>query len=288
MTATATAIKSSPVLKTTWLKPAFAVEIHDIDFNTATEEQLGEFDRLVNETAVVVVRDQALDASRVLSVAARMGRVSAQHRTGPHPDHPGITILSNKRVDGKLIGVPDAGRNWHTDGTTYEKLGLKTLLYGIECPPVGADTLIADAAAAFESLAEQRQRELEALTVVHNRATLIQKYSRAALSESDLAKMVDVFHPIVVKSDIDGRKSLFVTNGSTKSVVGMPDEAGWALVKELIAHATQDRFVYRHQWRAGDVLIWNDVGTLHQASPFDEDKYERLVYRVWVRPFATN
>ena len=285
---TATAIKTSPALKTTWLKPGFAVEILDIDFNTATDEQLAEFDRLVNETAVVVVRDQALGASRVLSVAGRMGRVSAQHRTGPHPDHPGITILSNKRVDGKLIGVPDAGRNWHTDGTTYEKLGLKTLLYGIECPPVGADTLIADAAAAFEALPEARQRELEALTVVHNRATLIQKYNRAALSDSDAAKMVDVFHPIVVKSDIDGRKSLFVTNGSTKGVVGMPDEEAWALVKGLINHATQEQFVYSHKWRAGDVLIWNDVGTLHLASPFDEDKYERLVYRVWVRPFATN
>jgi taurine dioxygenase len=79
--------------------------------------------------------------------------------------------------------------------------------------------------------------------------------------------------------------ALFVTNGSTKRIEGLGDEKGRILLKELIGHCTQEQFVYRHKWRDGDVLIWNDVGTLHTATAYDESKYERLVYRTWMRPF---
>jgi len=272
-------------LKTRWLKPGFAVEILGLDLPTASADELRAFADACRRHAVVVLRNQKLDASAVLKVSGRLGKVSAQHRTGPHPDYPGISILSNKKVDGKYIGAPDAGRNWHTDGTTYATLGLTTMLYGIECPPEGSDTLIADAAAAFEALPAERRHALEKISVVHNRAHLIQKYNRAALTPEDLAKMQDVIHPIVVTSAVDGRKALFVTNGSTKRIEGLTDEEGRVLLKELIDHCTQEQFVYRHKWHDGDVLIWNDVGTLHTATPYDENKYERLVYRTWMRPF---
>ncbi|HEV2573496.1 MAG TPA: TauD/TfdA family dioxygenase [Beijerinckiaceae bacterium] len=275
-----------PDLKTQWLKDGFAVEILDLDLPTASEEELLAFDDLCRRYAVVVVRDQNLSPKQVMDVSSRLGRVSPQNYTGPHPDFPGISILSNKMVDGKLIGVRDAGRNWHTDGTTYQKLGLRTMLYGVECPPEGSDTLVADAAAAFDALPEERQAELEKLSIVHNRAHLIQKYSRSVLSPEEMARMQDVIHPIVVKSDVDGRKSLFITNGSTKRIEGMEEEESWALVNELVEHCTQPQFVYAHKWRAGDCLIWNDVGTLHRATPYDEEKYIRLVYRTWMRPFA--
>jgi taurine dioxygenase len=283
--ATSTMEAGTTLLRTSWLKPNFAIEILDLDLPTASKEELLAFDDICRRTAVVVVRNQTLSDEQVLDVSGRLGKVSAQQYTGPHPKYPGISILSNKKVDGKYIGTPDAGRNWHTDGTTYAKLGLTTMLYGIECPPEGSDTLIADATSAFESLPLERQRELEELNVVHNRGHLIQKYNRAALSPEELAKMQDVIHPIVVKSAVDGRKSMFITNGSTKSVQGMSQEDGWALIKELIAYTVQEQFVYRHKWRDKDVLIWNDVGTLHSATTYDETKYERLVYRTWMRPF---
>lgn len=281
----AVAEKSTGTLNSRWLKDRFALELLDLDLTTASESKFAAFVKTCKATPVVVVRNQALDAKGVLDVASRLGRISAQHRVGPHPEFPGISILSNKKIDGKLIGVRDAGRSWHTDGTTYEKLGLRTLLYGVECPPEGSDTLIADAAAAFEALPTDRQQELEKLNIIHNRAVLIAKYNRAALSPEDLATMKDVIHPIVVRSQVDGRKAMFLTNGSTKAVQGMPEEEGLALVQELIEHCIQDRFVYAHKWQPGDALIWNNVGTLHKATLYDEDKYIRLVYRAWIRPF---
>ncbi len=236
----------------------------------------------------MVVRDQTLTASQLMKVSERLGKVSAQHRVGSHPEFPGITILSNKKVDGRMIGVHEHGRRWHTDGTTYKTLGLTTILYGIECPPEGADTLIADAVAAFASLPEERQRELEKVQVVHNRAHLMQKYNRVAklgYTLEEIEAMKDVIHPVVVRSPINGRKSFFLTNGSTKSVVGMPSEEGFALIEELINYVTQEKFVYRHKWRNNDMLIWNDMCTMHLATWFDDTKYDRIVHRTWMRPF---
>ncbi len=100
------------------------------------------------------------------------------------------------------------------------------------------------------------------------------------------AAMDDIIHPLVLQSPIDGRKTFYLTAGSAKGVVGMTDEAGRALIAEWIAYATQDRFVYRHRWQPGDVLIWNDVCTLHLATDYDDTKYERLVYRCWMTPFS--
>ena len=287
MTQTAHAVRQQELAIRT-LMPNFAVEVTGIDLATATPDELEAFDRICNTNPVVVARKQSMSAARMVAVSERLGKVSAQHRVGSHPDFPGITILSNKKVDGKMIGVHEHGRRWHTDGTTYKTLGLTTMLYGIECPPEGADTLIADAVAAFEALPEARRKELEQVQVVHNRAHLMQKYGRTGklgYTPEEIEAMKDVIHPVVVKSPIDGRKSFFLTNGSTKSVVGMTHEAGFALIEELINHVTQDKFTYRHKWQAGDVLIWNDMCTMHLATWFDDTKYDRVVYRTWMRPF---
>jgi taurine dioxygenase len=286
--APAAATSTEPHVITRPMMPGFAVEIAGLDLAAASPGALKEFDRICSTTPVVVVRDQTLTAAQLVRVSERFGKVSAQHRAGAHPEFPGITILSNKKIDGKMIGVHEHGRRWHTDGTTYKKLGLTTILYGIECPPEGADTLIADGVAAFASLPVERQRELETVQVVHNRAHLMQKYNRIGklgYTPEEIEAMKDVIHPVVVRSPIDGSKSFFLTNGSTKSVVGMSHEDGFALVEELINHVTQDRFVYRHKWQAKDLLIWNDMCTMHLATWFDDSKYDRVVYRTWIRPF---
>jgi len=282
----ANAMKAATLeLPTRPLKPGFGVEVLGFDFPTASQDELLAFDAIQRSHPIVVLRDQKLTADQVMTLSQRMGKVSAQHRVGPHPEFPAITILSNKKVNGRLIGAHEVGRNWHTDGTTYATLGLTTMLYGIECPLDGGDTVIADMCAAFESLPPERQKELEKIQIVHNRAHLIQKYNRAILTPEEVEKMKDVIHPAVVISPVDGRKALFVTSGSTKRVIGMPQEEGMALVAELIAYATQEQFVYRHKWRNNDCLIWNDLCTMHTATPYDETKYDRLVFRTWMRPF---
>jgi taurine dioxygenase len=284
MTALAEVTKPSKIM-TRKLPPGFGVEIIGMDVPNATPADLAEFDRICKENPVVVIRKQKLDAGQVVELAGRLGRISSQHRTGPHPHYPQISILSNKKVDGKYIGAHEVGRAWHTDGTTYEKLGLVTMLYGVECPAEGSDTIIADTAEAYAALPPAMKEKIENLQAVHSRAKLFKKYSQLGVAPEDIAAMKEVIHPLVITSPMDGKKALFLTKGSFMGIVGMSEEESHALMDELIAFSTQDRFVYAHKWQAEDILIWNDLCTVHKASPYDESKYDRLVYRAWMRPF---
>ncbi len=101
-------------------------------------------------------------------------------------------------------------------------------------------------------------------------------------------RLPDVVHPLVRTHPADGRKALWVSTGTTRGVVGMPNPEGRDVLQELVAFATQERFVYRHKWRVGDVLIWDNRCTLHTGTRFDLSRYQRHVHRTWVkgeRPF---
>jgi taurine dioxygenase len=165
--------------------------------------------------------------------------------------------------------------------------GLTTILYGIETPPEGGDTLYADACEAFNSLPAETQAELERVQVVHSLAYLIDRtavHRPHPLTAEERASMPDHLHPMVLKNPVTGRKAFYLTAGTAKGVVGMTDEAGRKFVKDWIAYATQEQFVYRHKWQPGDVVIWNNVCTLHSATDYDETKYDRLLYRCWMTP----
>ncbi len=93
----------------------------------------------------------------------------------------------------------------------------------------------------------------------------------------------DVIHPMIRAHPVDGRRALWVSTGTTRGIVGMPNPEGLDLLAELVAFATQDRFVFRHKWRAGDVIIWDNRCTLHTGTRFDVTKYTRHVHRTWMR-----
>ena len=103
--------------------------------------------------------------------------------------------------------------------------------------------------------------------------------NRAPLTDAQKAKLPDVVHPLVRTHPETGRKSLYIGGNVVWEIVGMPYEEGRALLAELRAHATEDRFTYRHRWRRGDAVMWDNRCTLHSATPYDEDKYDRLMHR---------
>jgi taurine dioxygenase len=264
-------------------------EILDFDIAQADEERLRQIDELYRRNSVVVVRNQSLSPDELVAFAGRFGDLLPQTGEDQNlPGFPGICVLSNKIVDGRPFGFHKAGRRWHTDGTTLKKPGLTTVLYGIEIPPEGGDTLFADACEAFNSLPEDLQAQLEQVQVIHSLAYLMRRahHRPDLLTPEQRAAMEDVVHPLVLASPIDGRKTFYLTSGSARGVVGLTDEDGRKLMSDWIDYATQDRFVYRHTWQPGDVVIWNDVSTLHLATDFDDTRYERLVYRCWMTPFV--
>jgi taurine dioxygenase len=232
---------------------------------------------------VMVVRDQRLTPEQQMAFTRRFGEPEGNPlRDFTVPGYPEIYIISNKVQNGVVIGNWKAGQGWHTDSSYREVPTMCTMLYAVEVPEVGSDTLLADLCAAYNALSDEERALYDDLHIHHSFTALREHQGRTAdhYEEEDLP---DVIHPLIRTHPADGRKALWVCTGAVRGVVGMPNPEGLALIERLVAFATQPRFVHAHKWRAGDILIWDNRCTLHRGTPFDLDKYTRLVYRTWVK-----
>ncbi len=159
------------------------------------------------------------------------------------------------------------------------------MLYAIEVPDEGSDTLLADVCKAYDALTPERRAALDGLVLHHSYQHFManREYGRMELSDEQKRENPDVFHPLIRMHPADGRKALWVSTGTVKGIVGMPEPDGSKLVEELVEFATQERFVHRHRWQPGDVLMWDNRCTLHSGTLFDDAKYSREMHRLWVR-----
>ncbi len=277
-------VEAAVALKTRPLKPGFGVEVLDVDLATADRDTIEAVKDAFHRNGAMVLRNQRLSPEQQVAFTREFGEPETNVREQfTHPDFPEIFIISNKIVDGKPIGNPEAGLNWHTDFQYGQRTALCTILYGIETPPEGSDTLIADCCAAWKALPEEKQKDIDGLKV-HFSYQMFQDKRGVTLTQDQKDAMPDVIHPLIRRHPTDGRKAIWgLAVGPVKEIVGMEPEKGLDLIKELIAFCTQEQFVYRHQWRPGDVLVWDNRCTLHRGSRFDFDEYIRHVHRTWVR-----
>lgn len=242
--------------------------------------------RALAEHGVMLFHDQKLGPAELSRFTRYLGPLDIHHMAEkPFPDYPEVRILSNVKKDGKLIGANNAGRHWHSDLSYLKNTGLATLLYGVETPPAGGDTRFAGMEAAYEALPDEIKQKIEGRTAIHDRNF---RYSelypdRKPLTPEQVASVPPVEHPVVVKHPVTGRKALFVAKDVVSRIVGMDEAESRKLIDELEAFATQDRFVYRHKWRVGDLLVWDNRSTLHQATPYDQAQYRRVMYRTQVK-----
>ena len=264
----------------------FGSEVSDVDLSTASDAELAEIAALYRRGSVLVVRGQTLAPEQLVRFGQALGYLEDHTREQfTLPGYRTIYILSNKEVDGKRIGVHRDGMGWHTDGSYLARPLDTTVLYALETPPEGADTLLADMNAAYDALGEETRETIRPYQVLHSFVYLIGQLdpeAKSVVTAEQRDRAPDVIHPLVL-SRPDGKQSLYLSNGSTKAILGMPPEEGREIVRELIRHATAEEHVYRHKWQAGDLLVWNNRYTMHRATGYDDQKYERLVYRLWVR-----
>ena len=271
-------------LETRPLMPAFGVEILDVDIASADRETLSKVATLLFRHGAIVLRGQSLDQAAQVAFTRIFGEPAGNdYPEWCDPEYPEIYVISNKVVNGRRIGDPAAGLNWHTDMNYHRNPALCTMLYALEVPKEGSDTLLADVCAAWNALPAERQRQLDGLMVQHSFSKLMAKRGRQA-SREQLEALPDVIHPLVRRHVHDGRKSLWVSASLViRGIIGMPETEAMDLIDELIAFATQDSFVYRHKWQAGDILVWDNRCTLHRGTPFDMENDIRYVRRTWVR-----
>jgi taurine dioxygenase len=193
-----------------------------------------------------------------------------------------LTVVSNIVKDGKPIGLVDAGALWHTDGSYLERPDMYTVLYSMQIPhrdgkPLG-DTLWLSTAEAFDALPDATKQRIVDARAVHSLAHHIEKKREANFKAPPVAKNAkpDVVHPMVRTHPVTGRKCIYATEGHTKEVVGLAGSESRALLEELFAHVKRPQFIYRHQWRVGDLLIWDNCSTQHLAITDYGDLPRRL------------
>jgi taurine dioxygenase len=247
----------------------------------------------LHEHSVIVLRGQDISPQQEQAFAERFGelRTSFYNRYAV-PGVPALTVVSNiRRADGELIGIADAGMLWHTDGSYLQSPDLYTVLYGIEIPQqdgkVLGDTVFASAWGAYDALPPEMQRRVDGLRAVHSFSAHIAKkeahgqLKRAPLSADQQKALPDVEHPVVRTHPANGRKCLFVTEGHTSRIVGLEPAESAQLLDFLTGHLKQPPFQYRHSWRKGDLLVWDNCAVQHLAV-FDYGQVPRRLHRAGI------
>jgi alpha-ketoglutarate-dependent taurine dioxygenase len=230
---------------------------------------------LLEERGVLIVRGVGLEDADLLAAAqtlghVRLGTVAKEGADGVKP------VTFDKSANPATAQYFKGTFFWHMDGTYDDIPPLAALLVPRILAPEGGETEFANTYAAYEDLSEAEKRRLEGLTVEHTMAAAHRLYTPDPTEEqlAHWAKFPARAHPLVWRHR-SGRKSLLLSSSATR-IAGMGDAEGQALLAELLVWTTQPQFVYRHQWRMDDLLIWDNTGTMHRAMPFDLDCGRRL------------
>jgi len=240
-----------------------------------------------SEHPVLVFRDQNLGAAELAGFGRRFG-TPRKHSLVKyrHAEHPDVSWLTNVDETGKTdwYGVKRA-TDWHTDSTYEDELPLLAILHAKEIPSDKGGTMFTDMAAAYAALPAARQEQLSGLTALHCRHTgpaAIKLYGDdKGVTEKTYE---EVRWPAVAHHPVNGRPILFVNPMHIHGFSGMPHDQAWALIEELTEHATQEQFVYYHQWRVGDLLMWDERATMHRSAGDYRPDERRVMLRTIVYP----
>lgn len=196
------------------------------------------------------------------------------------PGHPELFQVSNVVVGGEAVGLRRAGQGWHSDGEDKEFPNAGSFLYARIVPPEGGDTMFANMYRAYDALPEDRRRRIEGRRARFSRAALhhIHYPDLPPLGDADRHARPDVWHPLVREHPETGRKSLYIGRWAVE-IEGLPAGDGRELIAWLQDFAVRDAFTYRHRWRVGDAILWDNRCTRHRAMPFDDERFERHMLR---------
>lgn len=211
------------------------------------------------------------------------------------PDHQEILRISNVQENGKNIGISDAGQYWHTDlSYTKNPSRCSVLLAKIIPSPEGdrtyGDTCFVNTVAAYEDLDEDTKKRLSKMKAVHSYTDRYERMrvanngasQRPPLTEEQKKQVPDVIHPVIRKHPITGKKSIYVNEGFTTRIEGLSADESDRLLKDLFDHCTSEKFMYRHKWKVGDMIMWDNCTTQHLAIADYGVHQPRLMHRTTV------
>ncbi len=269
------------------LHPVFAAEVQGIDLRQPTDADLAaKIEAAMDEFAVLVFRDQVLDESQQMAFTRALGPVDMgllkvlQRRS--RFKEAGMIDISNVDLESQILERDDprlitmlANQLWHSDSSFKQPSAKYSLLLACILPEQGGETEFADMRAAYDALPDEVRGELEGLAAEHSAFHSRIQLGDRQYTPEDLAKYPTVAWPIVRTHPGSRRKTLFIGAHATH-IVGWPVPEGRLLLAELLEHATQSRFVYRHTWRPGDLVIWDNRAVLHRGRRYDLSRRREL------------
>lgn len=276
------------------LHPLFFGEIVGADLTAEPTEELRQaVQDAMDEHAVCVVRQGPITDEQHIRFARLFGPLEYPPGYGTRPKtHIAAELFfaGNLDKDGNIKPLTPANQNvakgaerFHADSSFNPLPSKWSMLRGVECPPseVGGDTCFVDLRAAYDDLPQETKDQVDGMMGIHD-FWLGRQYAGLEINDEMRKTMImpPVQHPLV-RTTPNGRKALFV-GGHCTGVVGMSQEEGHAFVEKLYEHVTQPKYIHRHQWTVGDIVIWDNRFALHAATPLDTDQYRRDMRRATI------
>jgi taurine dioxygenase len=272
-------------MRVTRLSPHIGAEVTGVDLREPVDaETRRRLNAAVVENVALVIRDQHFTPEQYLAAVALFGEPMEQHFTQyALPGCPLVHEVSNRHTDksGKRV---KHGAGWHTDHTNHVRPPKYTSLYAVALPSSGGDTAVVNMRAGYEALPEATKQKIAGMKTVNVfQGSASATYSGQSADAQAERNPEPVLQPLVRTNPENGAKALYFHPVKAENIVGMSAADSQALLASLLEQAIRPEFIYRHQWRKGDMLIWDNRAAMHRAH-FDYDPGEyRLLYRVLVR-----
>ena len=273
-----------PSFSITPLTDHTGAEVTGLDFTQPVDaETRATLNRAFADHHVLVMRGQHFAPEQFVAAAQVFGELLPHDKKERHVEgHPEVEYISNEEVvNGKRI-IP--GETFHTDHSNHPRPPKATTLFAVELPSSGGDTQFVNTHDAYDDLPQDTKRRIDGLKAVH---VYLSKYSPRPLGtiteESRRNLPPPGIHPLVRTHPENGRKALFLNPVRIESIVGMEDADALKLIDELMRHATQKKYEYRHKWRHGDWVLWDNRSVMHQANPDYDMRERRYLYRLMLK-----
>jgi taurine dioxygenase len=270
--------------QTEQLGPHMAAAVDGVDLNRLPDAPTqAALTRVLHDNLVLCIRGQKLAPVPFRDAMAQFGVPVLRKQLAQTPECAEVNIISSEDRDvlgdGKRLVN---GENWHTDDSFMREPCSLTMLYGVVVPSVGGDTQFTNMYDAYADLSSQMKARIDGMQVIHKYSSS-RKLSRISTRPAaEMAAMPEATHPLVRTHPETGRKSLYLNPNRMEQVLGLDRAESDRLLDALIAHATQPAYEYRHLWRQGDIVIWDNRCTMHKANADYPDGERRLMHRVIV------
>ena len=280
---------------------AMGATIEGIDLaQPLSERDFKQILRALGEHGVLCFPKQQLATEEFVRFGCMFGELEINVANQFHePGFPEVMVLSNMTADGKPVGLGDAGQGWHTDMSYSKEIALANVLYAIKVPARDGralgDTQFRNMHAAYDDLPADIKARLKGRTATHDFAKFWDMMrarpgsQRAPLTPEQRAKKPPVSQPIFRTHPITRRTVLYCNPGYATCIDGMPEAESAELLRFLFQHQAQEKYFYAHQWSKGDVLMWDNIGTVHNALAdyrADEPRYMRRLQIMATKDYA--